>query len=209
MVIDEDATPNELLAAAWQHWAQACDALSDEQWATPTRCAPWDVAALGAHVAPDPTMFDLLEGIAVDDRPAVVDAAELLRRFNAAGGVAHTMADELATTAVRTAATLTPAAIAGRFTTCSARVRRTSTSADTVIPHPVVGTTTVGVMADVAIMEASVHHLDLIAAVGGAPMPTAILGHTRNLLARVADPAALIEVLTGRLAPGDVLPVVR
>lgn len=58
-------------------------------------------------------------------------------------------------------------------------------------------------------MEATVHQLDLIAAIGGDPPPCRTLTSVRDLLARVADPTALIEAATGRIPPGAVLPVVR
>jgi hypothetical protein len=78
-----------------------------------------------------------------------------------------------------------------------------------VVPHPIVGSTTIAVLADVAMMEATVHYLDLIAAVGGPPLPSAVLAHTRALLVRIPEPAALIEVLAGRADPAAVLPVLR
>ena len=43
-----------------------------------------------------------------DDRRAVTDAAEMLRRFNAPGGIAHTSADHIAERAATQAKELTP-----------------------------------------------------------------------------------------------------
>jgi Mycothiol maleylpyruvate isomerase N-terminal domain len=75
-------------------------------WSTPTRCNRWDVAALVAHVCPDPAMFDMLDGAKIDGPAAVTEAAELFGRFNAADGIAHTKADEFAEQAVSDAETL-------------------------------------------------------------------------------------------------------
>ena len=41
-------------------------------------------------------MFDMLNAATTDEPAAVTDAAEMLRRFNAPGGIAHTSADDLA-----------------------------------------------------------------------------------------------------------------
>ena len=81
----------------------------------PTRCSRWDVAALVAHVCPDPAMFDMLDGAKIDGPAAVTEAAELLGRFNAADGIAHTKADELAEQAVSDAETLASDVAVGRF----------------------------------------------------------------------------------------------
>ena len=86
----------DLLADAWERWAGRCTELTPQHWSTPTRCSRWDVAALVAHVCPDPAMFDMLDGAKNVGPAAVTEAAELLGRFNAADGIAHTKADELA-----------------------------------------------------------------------------------------------------------------
>ena len=59
-------------------------------------------------------MFDMLDGAKIDGPAAVTEAAELLGRFNAADGIAHTKADELAEQAVSDAETLaSDVAVAG------------------------------------------------------------------------------------------------
>jgi hypothetical protein len=65
------------------------------------------------------------------------------------------------------------------------------------------------VLTDAALMEATVHYLDLTAAVGGEPLPEAVVTHTRDLLGRVPDPTAAIEALTGRAPLDTVFPVLR
>jgi hypothetical protein len=77
------------------------------------------------------------------------------------------------------------------------------------VPHPIVGSVTVNVLADVSLMEATVHLLDLIAAVGG-PAPSAdAIAATRDLVVRVADPIRFIEVATGRARCASVFPTIR
>jgi uncharacterized protein (TIGR03083 family) len=197
------------LADAWERWARRCDELTVEQWSTPTRCGGWDVAALLAHVCPDPAMFDMLSSAVIDEPPAVSDAAEMLRRFNEADGIAHTTADTLAEQAITDAAALTPEAAAGRFRECARILRATTTSDDTVIAYPSVGSTTLAVITETALMEATVHLLDLADAVGGIePSPEALVA-TRDLLIAVPDATAAVEVLAGRTDPAAAVPAIR
>jgi uncharacterized protein (TIGR03083 family) len=199
----------ELLADAWQHWANRCRALTEDEWSTPTRCPPWDVAALAAHLAPDAAMFDRLATAAVEGEPAVTDAAVLLARFNVPEGIAHTMADQIADTAVTSASSLSRGELVERFETSATVVRARPLPETMILPHPIVGSATLGVLTDVALMEATVHYLDLTAAVGGEPLPEAVVIHTRDLLGRVPDPTAAIEALTGRAPLDTVFPVLR
>jgi uncharacterized protein (TIGR03083 family) len=208
-VVGHRQSAAELLADAWQHWATRCRALTEDEWSTPTRCPPWDVAALAAHLAPDQAMFDRLAAAAVEGEPAVTDAAVLLARFNVPEGIAHSMADQIADSAVTTASSLSPGELIERFETSATVVRTRPMPATMVLPHPIVGSTTLGVLTDVALMEATVHYLDLCAAVGGEPLPEAILTHTRDLLGRVAEPIAAIEALAGRAPLDTVFPVLR
>ncbi len=198
-----------VLADGWERWARRCGELTEGQWSTPTRCPGWDVRALVAHVCPDPAMFDML-GDAVIDGPAVVtDAAEMLRRFNEPGGVAHTSADNLAQQAVSDAENLSPDAVVTRFTECAQILRTTPMSDATVIKYPVLGSTTLAVIAEVALMEATVHLLDLADAVGGVEPSAEALAATRDLLIAVPDATAAIEVLAGRAEPSTAVPAIR
>jgi hypothetical protein len=154
-------------------------------------------------------MFDMLNTAATDKPVAVTDAAEMLRRFNAPGGIAHTSADNIAERAHTEAATLTPHDFVTRFTDCAEIVRATPMSKETVISYPVVGTTTLAVVAEVALMEATVHLLDLADAVGGVQPSEQALCATRDLLIAIPDPIAAIEVLAGRADPAAAVPAIR
>ena len=208
MRLDNDDV-REVLADAWERWARRCGELTPEQWSMPTRCSPWDVRALVAHLCPNPEMFDMLVGARTDESPVVTDGADLLRRFNEPGGIAHTSADDLAEQAVSDAEHLTPDAAVTRFNECARVVRATSMSDETTIKYPVVGTTTLAVVAEVALMEATVHLLDLADAVGGVAPSHEALTATRDLLIAVPDPKASVEVLAGRAEPSIAVPAIR
>lgn len=197
------------LADAWERWAHRCAALTPTEWLTPTRCSHWDVRALVAHLCPDPEMFERLGDATVEEPAAVSAADEMLRRFNAADGVAHTMADDLAETAVSDARALTPAAVAARFSDSAHRLRAAEFSDSITIAHPVVGSTTLAVMSELALMEATVHLLDLADAVGGVEPSPEALAATRDLLSAVPDSVSMIEVLAGRVAPQRAVPAIR
>jgi uncharacterized protein (TIGR03083 family) len=208
MRLDSDDV-RDVLADAWERWARRCGELTDEQWSMATRCKPWDVRALVAHLCPNPEMFDMLDGAKTDEPPAVADGAELLRRFNEPGGIAHTSADNLAEKAVSDAEHLTPDAAVTRFNECARILRATPMSDETVIKYPVVGTTTLAVVAEVALMEATVHLLDLADAVGGVEPSHEAVTATRDLLIAVPDATAAVEVLAGRAAPETAVPAIR
>lgn len=78
-----------------------------------------------------------------------------------------------------------------------------------VIAYPTVGSTTLAVATEVALMEATVHLLDLAAAVGGIEPSPRALSATCDLLIAVPDATAAIEVLSGRADPAAALPVIR
>jgi hypothetical protein len=154
-------------------------------------------------------MLDMLNAATTNEPAAVTDAAEMLRRFNAPGGIAHTSADNLAEQATSEAARVTPDDIVTRFTECAEMLRATTMSKETVITYPVVGSTTLAVVAEVALMEATVHLLDLADAVGGVQPSDEALAATRDLLIAIPDPAAAIEVLAGRADPAPAVPAIR
>jgi len=168
------------------------------------------VRGLVAHACPSRSMFDTLTGATSDAHAEVTDAAEMLRRLNAPGGIAHTSADDIADQAATDATTLTPDDAVMRFTECAEILRATPMSKEVVISYPVVGTTTtLAVVAEIALMEATVHLLDLADAVGGVQPSKPALAATRDLLIAIPDPIAAIEALAGRADPATVLPAIR
>lgn len=199
----------ELLADAWDRWAERCATLKRQQWSTPTRCTPWTVQALVAHACPEATTFTTLADAVSDDPPAVTDGAALLRFFNEPGGAAHTMADRIEHAALAEADALTPKEAADRFAASARSVRELSAPADTAIHYPIVGTATLAAVTEVAVFEATVHLLDLADAVGGVQPSAEALIATRDLLIAVPDPTAAVEVLAGRRSPDAAVPAIR
>src|SRR5829696_1170611 len=206
---EEDAAVAELLAECWLQWAERWSSLTAGEWTTATRCSPWDVAALVAHVAPDPLVLAALPGAAMDGPAAIEDPSVLLAGFNQPGAVAHAMAAEVSGRATALAAELGPEALADRFREGAAIVTAEPLPLATVLPHPVVGSVTAGVLAAVSIVEATVHHLDLIDAVGGELPPELALAFTRDVVVRVSEPAPLIEAMTGRRNPLTWFPLIH
>jgi uncharacterized protein (TIGR03083 family) len=203
-------TLNDVLASCWEQWAARLDTLDGDDSTRPTRCVGWNVHELAAHAAPDVSLLQTLPNLATKPGADTIgDAAVLLRALNEPGGAAHVMADANASTAQGAAATTSLAELADRFRAGAAFVRGSSLSDSSAVPHPLGGTVTVGTIRDITLMEATVHLLDLIAAVGGVAVPDEAITAVRDLLTRVADPVALIEAATGRRPCGDVLPFVR
>lgn len=202
-------TAVDVLASTWLDWADRIERLPDDEWARPTRCEGWTVHALVAHATPDPALLATLPSLAGSGEAAVDDAAEALRTFNRASGASTAMAPAIAAAAVAATQVLTPAEMAHRFRASAELATAMDLPADAVVPYPAVGSIRAEGLVDVAIMEATVHLLDLIAAVGGPPPPDAAVDRTRSVLARVADPIALIEAAAGRTDPATALPVIR
>ncbi|MFJ6380776.1 maleylpyruvate isomerase N-terminal domain-containing protein [Kitasatospora sp. NPDC092039] len=199
-----------MLAQAWASWAERGAALSAEDWDRPTRLPGWTVRELFAHAAPEPEMFGGLRGALLDGPAGITTGAGILRAYNRPGGLAHTAAEQIAETARQAAGRTEPAVLIARFGVegPAALAGLADLPPDTTVAHPLLGSVALGALGEVALMEATVHLLDLIAAVGGPPPADGALRFTRALLAEVAEPVAFIEAATGRDAAA-VLPVIR
>src|SRR5699024_7402923 len=91
------------LELVWRRWAAVGAELSEAQWSQLTRCPEWDVAALYAHVGMFPAALIEPPPMPADSIGDMVTAVEILRGFNAAGGVADEMATQVAEAAIGTA----------------------------------------------------------------------------------------------------------
>ncbi|GAA5082369.1 maleylpyruvate isomerase N-terminal domain-containing protein [Nocardia iowensis] len=200
----------EMLEVLWRSWAERGAALTAEQWATPTRLPGWSVRALFAHVAPDVAEMDTMRDRRAEGPAMVSTGAEILRVFNSPGGLAHTAADDIAEQAAGAAETIETETLLRRFAEDGPRALAElgDLRPDTVLPHPHLGTVTCLALVEVAIVDLTVHLLDLIAAVGGPPVPEPALRYTAQILAAVPDPIEFIEAATGR-GTVAVLPVMR
>ncbi|MGK4581816.1 maleylpyruvate isomerase N-terminal domain-containing protein [Kitasatospora sp. HPMI-4] len=203
--------PNgQLLIDLWLSWAERGERLEPGDWATRTRLPGWSVHALFGHIAPDAAMLAGLRDVLTEEPAAVTSGAEILRIFNRPGGVAHAAAGDIEQQARLTAESVAPKELIRRFAVDGpeAIAGLADVPPTAVLAYPALGTVTFGALGEVAVMEATVHLLDLIAAVGGPQPPAAALVATRELLAGVPDPVSFIEAATGR-AEGPVLPVMR
>lgn len=152
----------------------------------------------------------MLAAPAADGAAQITSAAQMLRVLNADPAAAEPMHAQLAEAVRQLAADVDRDALAERFDTelPAAFERPSGLTRGTVIVHPSLGSVALGAVLDVAILETTVHRLDVIAAVGGpGPEPTA-LERARDVLAAVADPRTFVEAAAGRTT-GAVLPVMR
>lgn len=189
-------------------WGERVAALTPEEWATPTRLPGWTVRDLVAHMAPDDQVLDFLRGERVE-APAVTSSPQWLRRFNEPGGPAHTLAEDVAAGAQQAATVGTETLVRYFAEFGPAMIAEFRAAApDVGLIHPILGAVSFRAIADTTTVEATVHLLDLIDAVGGAPVPPAGLRRTAEILAAVADPVDFIEAATGR-SQARVLPVMR
>lgn len=200
------------LEQTWQVWAQVGDDLTEEQWSTGTRCPGWDVAAVYAHYSAFPLAMSTLPPPPDGPVGEPVTAVEILRRFNAPDGAAHTMAETVADRAVSEAAAHTRRELVDRFSVHGPRAlqRLRQAEATTVVPWPLSGAVTTLVEAlRIVVLEATVHLLDLQRALDHPPVvPTPALRDTVQLLAELAPAVELIEAATGRSTQSP-LPVLR
>ncbi|WP_433727906.1 maleylpyruvate isomerase N-terminal domain-containing protein [Nocardia sp. CA-129566] len=197
----------ELLEELWRSWAERGAEFTAAQWATPTRLPGWSVRALFAHVAPDATVLKAMREAPVPDGHTVTSGAEILRIFNSPGEIAQTAADEIEEAARKAAETMDIDELLRRFDTDGLAELDAVRPGD-VLAHPILGRVTYRAFAEVAVVDVTVHLLDLIAAVGGSPVPEPALRLTREILAAVPDPVEFIEAATGR-SKVAVLPVMR
>lgn len=199
----------DALEQTWQIWAELGAGLTEEQWSTTSRCPRWDVAALYAHASAFPRDLNAaLPPLNAVGEP--VTAAALLRRFNAADGLAHTMAETAADLAVSDAADHTRRELVDRFSVHGPGALQLLRLAEAtrIVPWPHSGALITLVEAiRIVIFEATVHLLDVQRALGHAPaVPLPALKDTAQLLAELAPAVEFIEAATGRSAQSP-LPV--
>ena len=202
----------EALDQTWQVWAELGRKMTEAQWSSPTRCPGWDVAALYAHHSGFPVALSAPPPPPARPAGEPITAVEVLRRFNAPGGAASTLAQAVADHAVTQAAQHDRGELVDRFRVLAPRVvdRLRTAQADLVVPWPAAeACVTLVETLRIVLMEATVHLLDLQRALELAPdVPAAALGSTVRLLAEVAPAVELIEAATGRSATSP-LPVLR
>ena len=145
------------------------------------------------------------------NEPAIT-AVDILRGFNAPGGAAHGMAEQVAEAAVSIAAQRGPQALVAFFAEDGPRAvdalrHREPTSP---VPWPATGRMTTLVEAlRIVLLESVVHLLDVLHSLDRDPrVPASGLREAAHLLAEIAEPVMFIEAATGRSVRSP-LPVLR
>ena len=199
----------DALEQTWAEWARIGSELTEPDWRRPTRCAPWQVAQLYAHHSSFPVV--LVSPATTDETAAPVDAAEVLRGFNAPGGEAHTRAATVANRAAKVSAEHSPAELVDRFATNGPRAIAALRAADPAQPVPWVDNVVpLAEVVRIALLEATVHLLDLERALDRMPtVPDIALRETACLLAEIAPAVEFIESAAGRAPAAPPLPVIR
>ncbi|MEV1057717.1 maleylpyruvate isomerase family mycothiol-dependent enzyme [Micromonospora chalcea] len=202
-------TETEVLGDLWRVWGAWGADLDEERWTAPTRCAGWDVAALYAHVSQGVGgLAALVRRRRAEGPPEHGDAVALLRALKPDEHVAADLAARNADAAVADARAAGIAELVRRLAEDGpAAVALAAAEPDQTVEYFRRGTTTVRAATVVRLVEATVHLLDLAAALGREPdLPDGATEHTVRFLTGMAPPLALIEVATGRRAP-DIFPV--
>lgn len=208
-MVAEFEQDRDLLIRLWRMWAKRAAELSDEQWMAKTRLPGWTVRDVYVHVTPD-VLIAMLAAPAADGDAKVTSAAEMLRVFNADPATTEPMHAQLAEMVRQAAADVGRDDIVERFDSelPKAFERLTGLSRATVIAHPILESVSLGAFLDMAILEAAIHWLDVVDAVGGDVPEAMALERARDVLAAVPDPLAFVEAASGR-STGAVLPVMR
>jgi uncharacterized protein (TIGR03083 family) len=196
------------LGTLWSAWAQHGRTMTDEQWDRPTRLGAWDARSLYAHAALWPLLLTGLADRVRDAEPTHATAAALLRDFNAPDGVAHRQRDWAAANAREDATKHGTAELVERFAGTGpqaiATARRLGPVAVDYFGQAILR---LDEAISIAVLEATVHLLDLQRALGRPPeVPADGLAHTTALLAEMAPPVDFVEAATGR-RPADMFPV--
>jgi uncharacterized protein (TIGR03083 family) len=190
--------------ALWSVWAERGQAMTDEQWRQPTRLDGWDVRSLYAHAAMWPATLAALTERVRDAEPAVPSAAALLRYFNAPGGIAHSMRAQTATAASEDAARRSTAQMVEQFAATGPEAIVGAQRLGSVVVDYFGALMPLAEAVSIGIVEATVHLLDLLDALGrpATEVPAEGLSHTVAVLVQMAPPVDLIEAATGRGGAG-------
>jgi hypothetical protein len=192
----------------WQAWAAQGEALTAEQWAAPTRLAPWDVRALFAHASAWPRWLSYIVTQERDTPPTHASAAALLRDFNLPDGAANVARQATADKAVADAGKYTTAEMIASYTEVGPRALNAARDLGNVVVNYLgMAHLHLDEALSIGILEATVHMLDLQRALELPPsVPADGLALTTAVLTEIADPVAFIEAATGRTTD-PVLPV--
>jgi uncharacterized protein (TIGR03083 family) len=190
----------DALAELWDTWATTVATLPDDSWFAVTRLPGWDVTALVAHHSLFPHAIESLASRPVDGPATIESAAALLRRFNEPDGAATRLSGTVADQARDVASNVSHDELAARFRDGGPRAIAAARDAGPiVVDYFGHATLPLAEALWLALLEATVHLLDLQRAIGRAPdVPEAGLRATATLLAQVPEAVAFVEAATGR-----------
>lgn len=189
----------DTLGACWQAWKAVGHDLSEADWQLPTRLGSWSVAALYAHHSAWPGgLARMLEGAAPGD-PDLDRAAEVVRAFHRAGGIASEMAHQIEAGALRDASATPTAQLVARFDAGGEALAAARVRLDHVLDYYGAGRLRVSEVLALGVLESTVHLLDLLAALDRPPeLPAGAASITKQILSDAAPDVELIEAAAGR-----------
>jgi uncharacterized protein (TIGR03083 family) len=183
-----------LLRRAWADWARLGAGLSEEDWRRPARLPGWDVRTLYAHVA---RSVDVLVDVLREPVPGEPERSSASAYFASFRGVREDAARSV-DRAARQAATAGPAKLVASLTDDGPRVLDAAADAGAATVRTVAGTISVPDYLLTRLVEATVHLLDLRAAVPGPGPDPQALDRAADVLVGIAGPVAFVESATGR-----------
>lgn len=190
----------DLLGLLWHSWHAAGLVLTPERWAAPSGLGDWTVRELYAHVSRSVTTTSEL--VASQSEPDLADAAAYFCALRGADGAAHVAAAARDWAAARDVDVLV-----GDFDGLAATTLAGVRAGGTAVVTTIAGAMRLSDYVLTRVLEATVHLLDLAAAVPGvATPPERALRRTVDVLTDLAPPAEFIALATGRPS-GPVFPV--
>jgi uncharacterized protein (TIGR03083 family) len=192
----------DLLDQLWGAWHAVGLALTPEQWAAGSGLGDWTVRELYAHVARGVTTTSGLVGTSSEAELPDAAAYFLALRELGAKGAAQVAAQAREWAAARDVETLV-----GDFDGLAAATVAGVRAGATVVVVTIAGAMRLNDYALTRVLEATVHLLDLSAAVPGVVVvPEEALPRVVDVLADLTPPAEFIALATGRPS-GPVFPV--
>lgn len=192
----------DLLDLLWRTWHGAGLALTPEQWAAPSGLGDWTVRELYAHVVRGVATTAQL--VPVEAEPDLPDAAAYFLALRALGGKG---AEQVATAARDWSDARDLDTLVADFGEPAAATLAAARATGTGAVKTIAGAMRLSDYVLTRVLEATVHLLDLVAAVpGAAEVPEPALRRTVDVLADLTPPAEFIALATGRASTG-VFPV--
>jgi uncharacterized protein (TIGR03083 family) len=186
----------DVAEALWARWAAAGQTLGDDGWDRPTRLGAWTVRDLYAHVSRGVGHVEVFAGRVLLEPPTIAGPGAYYASYRPRQAAASANVDQKAR---EDAARCSTAELVDRFVTGGPRAAAAARRAGSATVETGVGAMLLLDYVATRVVEATVHLLDLSAALelGEAP-PAEALDLTGSVLVSLCDPVALVEAATGR-----------